>query len=398
MTIEFDKINQLIIIKKPDVEIVCQDLINAIRDYEDDLLSFDVAKIANANGKDDLGGGVLVGITLTLLNWRLQFEARTELEGWTICKVSGGNLVAVDENGDSISPIAPSAYVNVILANSSSATLQELTTIQNSSFNNGITVDPLNGVDSLIFPAGTPQAPVKTCDYVMSLAELRCFKIIYVLNDFNISNHDMSGYTMIGLSPRQTHIGINNILWFGGCLKECSFSGYFSDGSVIEVLNCEIGNVENITLNARNCYLSGTIILNNTRSSNFYNCVDGIPGSGVPVINIDDCESLGIWDYSGGLKIINLVNGCDVSVNLQAGRVILDESCTGGTLIIRGIGSLVNNSSIPTANINKIGLLDLPSITSSVWSANKNDLTTSNSIGQYIVKKLLTVSKFLGLK
>jgi len=68
----------------------------------------------------DLGGGVAVGITSTLQNAQLAFAARLG-PTYIQCIVSGGNIVAVDANGDPISPIFPTAFTQVVIAASSSA-------------------------------------------------------------------------------------------------------------------------------------------------------------------------------------------------------------------------------------------------------------------------------------
>ena len=90
------------------------------RSWEDELVNLEVARVADASGKEDLGGGVLVGITLKLLNWKIKFEDRVSL---TTCVVSGGNLVAVDSNGNSMYPIEPSENTTVTIAQSSSSTM-----------------------------------------------------------------------------------------------------------------------------------------------------------------------------------------------------------------------------------------------------------------------------------
>lgn len=110
------------IIEVPDTTntISLQTLINEIRDEEDELCpAMAYSKIADAYGKQDLGGGVKVGITLVLLeNWKLRFQAR-DPEGPVIaCFVTGGNLVAVSGN-----PIAPSTNTQVTIAQSSSPTI-----------------------------------------------------------------------------------------------------------------------------------------------------------------------------------------------------------------------------------------------------------------------------------
>ena len=121
-TFLFDKVNRVITVKAPDTEVTIQQLINTIRDWEDELVNTEVPKVADASGKDDLGGGLQVGITLKLLNWKVKFEDRSG-PNYIDCGVSGGNLVAVDANNQSMNPIAPAAYVTVTVAKAVSAAL-----------------------------------------------------------------------------------------------------------------------------------------------------------------------------------------------------------------------------------------------------------------------------------
>lgn len=71
--LKFKKLYRLIVHRSLDV----QDLVNQIRLYEENLLNLDYGTIVNAYGKQPLGGGAYVGITMELINdWRLSFEAR----------------------------------------------------------------------------------------------------------------------------------------------------------------------------------------------------------------------------------------------------------------------------------------------------------------------------------
>jgi len=67
-TITYNKDDRLIEVDIADTEITIQELINSIRDYEDSQFAMDIPKIATATGKQSLGGGILVGITLELLD------------------------------------------------------------------------------------------------------------------------------------------------------------------------------------------------------------------------------------------------------------------------------------------------------------------------------------------
>ena len=67
MALSFDKVNKVITVLTPDTEITIQNLLNGIREFEDELSSMDIPKIVSCAGKEQLGGGVQVGLTLTLL-------------------------------------------------------------------------------------------------------------------------------------------------------------------------------------------------------------------------------------------------------------------------------------------------------------------------------------------
>src|SRR3989304_9360126 len=131
MALVFHKVLKIITVEKPQKELTIQDLHDEIRLFEERNPNLEVAKIMNASGKESLGGGVQVGITLEVINdWRLAFEFRTDQEvidegfpagGVVLCTVRGGNLVAT--NIYSNNPIYPTENTQVIIAQSSSATI-----------------------------------------------------------------------------------------------------------------------------------------------------------------------------------------------------------------------------------------------------------------------------------
>ncbi len=189
-------------VEAPSVEYLMQDVVDTTRKAEDSFQGMSYLKLLNAGGKEDLGAGLVNGITVTLQNNVIEFEARrTPAESGTAtsstvtggdgfirlidigadfvaaniqpgsfiinftdqsvtdvrsvidtdelkckplvngidndfdsgdvyqvfniiqCDATGGNLVAVDELGATISPILPSAFTQVLLSRSSSATL-----------------------------------------------------------------------------------------------------------------------------------------------------------------------------------------------------------------------------------------------------------------------------------
>jgi len=193
----FDFYNSIIEVPDPDTTLDIQYLVNQIRDTEDELSpAMPYSKIMDAYGKQPLGGGTYVGITVMLLdNWRVRFEARSGPDTVS-CLVSGGNLVA--ESGN---PIAPSAYTTVSLAQSSSPTIA--TSVENIDLKFLIASlagkqkqigdvfywDPVNGSDA---NSGTsPGAAVQTFTAAQALATAGNYDVIYCLAN------DASGITTV---------------------------------------------------------------------------------------------------------------------------------------------------------------------------------------------------------
>jgi len=120
-TLTFFKTERVIQVDSPQTVVTIQDLLNQIRLYEEQPINLDYGTIANAYGKQPLGGGSYVGITLELINdWRIAFEARPG-PGTILCTVSGGNIVAINQYSNN--PVKPTAFTQVVIAQSSSPTI-----------------------------------------------------------------------------------------------------------------------------------------------------------------------------------------------------------------------------------------------------------------------------------
>ena len=120
-TLTFFKYEKVIQVDSPQTSVTIQDLINQIRNYEELLINLDYGTIANAYGKQALGGGAFIGITLELINdWRIAFEARAG-PSTDLCIVSGGNLVAINQYANN--PIKPTTFTQVNIAQSTSPSI-----------------------------------------------------------------------------------------------------------------------------------------------------------------------------------------------------------------------------------------------------------------------------------
>jgi len=164
---------QIIDITSPQIEVNVQELINMIRDNEDSFLGMSYTRIADATGKDDLGGGVQTGITLTLYpDWQLRFWA-----GSYTATIVNGNLVG-GLNGD---PVAYTAGVQVVLIQSAASTLvtggSALTTEEHDKLMTGLdTTVPSAVWDEVLtnhLTAGTTGKTLKDVKTKATLASLK---------------------------------------------------------------------------------------------------------------------------------------------------------------------------------------------------------------------------------
>ncbi|RLA01757.1 MAG: hypothetical protein DRQ42_02430, partial [Gammaproteobacteria bacterium] len=212
ISIDWSLSPRIITVDAPSIEVTMQDLYDTLRTEE--VVQVDEPRIIAGAGKEPLGGGVVVGLTLTLNNALLAFEARSG-PAYTQCNVSGGNLVAVDSNGDPVSsPIFPTAFTQIVLANSSSATLQELVAIQFASYNGGITLDEILGTVGGDYDVGTPVNPAKDYVSVVAVQESQGLpKVIYVIKDTSITSATppLKFYTFIGEGMDRSIIDIDAI-------------------------------------------------------------------------------------------------------------------------------------------------------------------------------------------
>lgn len=450
---------RLVVVESPSTEITVQDLLDTLRDWEDEPINMDADQIVKAAGKDDLGGGVKVGITITLLNAQLMFESRTteidngtcstadsngenlidssatfvtdgvyagctvwnhtteslatilevvsetELrhfalsggsrDDWQVgdsysvypnvqCNVSGGNLVALDETGNSISPIAPSANVQVVRTSSSSATLQELQDIQFSSFEGGVTVDVGSSYSGTTYPTGTRRQPVNNLSDALTIAAERGLGTFYILGDITLDNSlNFTQYSFIGESPSKSTITVASDANTYKCeFYECTLEGTL-DGQC-KVKNSVINDVNYISGYVELCVLQGNITLGGGASAYFLDCWAGTELGSPPSIDLGGSgQTLVMQNFNGYIKWKNKSGTDQANASLNAGWIVLENTITNGDIIIIGTGYVEDNST-GSANVNTTYLVNPGSVADATWDEAASSHTTSGSFGELL--------------
>jgi hypothetical protein len=245
--------------------------------------------------------------------------------------------------------------------------------MQLSSYNNGVTIDTINGTDDTIYPYGTIFSPCKTLDNAITIAQDHGFKRIYMNSNLVIPSSTFALYDFIGRGHDITTLTIDNSLLDRCVVRNSKVTGYCASGSYIETFVCELDDLYNISIDAYECTLEGKLGLANQDDCNFYACVDGIAGAGTPTLILNNCDSVGLWRYSGGVALSGIINpNINISVNFNSGRLSVDSSDIAGSITVRGIGSITGTTGGTT--INADGLIS----NDSIWN---NDVRTLTSAG-----------------
>lgn len=105
---------RIITVAAPSTYIKIEDLIHTLRELEYIGVNQMFESVLFTGG-NDLLGDIRTVMIATLRNALVAFEARGA-PPWVSCTIDGGNLLAVDENGDPMWPIKETAYVHVSFA------------------------------------------------------------------------------------------------------------------------------------------------------------------------------------------------------------------------------------------------------------------------------------------
>jgi len=432
LIIDYELSPRIITVQAPSVELNIQDLHDTVTSsFEDSIEGSEHPNLISTAGKEELGGGVLVGLTSTLQNAQVAFETRTTIhETGTVttpdaagkvlidsaalfitnnvergdlvlnetdgshstvtsvdseiqvtclplsggsdnqfdsadaykifdmvqCNVSGGNLVAVDDVGADLDPIFTTFGTQVIRTSSSSATLQELSSIQFASFGGSVTIDVLNGTSGTTFPTGTGEQPVDNLADAKTIATERGLTKISVLGNLTINTGTFDGFSFVGESIAKTRIDVTAGASLVGCeFMSCTLDGVLSGDALVE--GCQINDISNVSGIVDRCILFDTIHIASGGDLHILDSWSGV--SALNAKHIIDMNGSGqnliARNYSGGLDITDFSGTSNtIILDFNSGKVTLDALCTDGFVDIRGVASLIDNSAGSTVITNHL--------------------------------------------
>jgi hypothetical protein len=289
------------------------------------------------------------------------------INGYTITFEDGQyavNLVGANSN------VADVVNVNqVSVRSANSAGLTSAPAIEYSSFEGGVWIDVLATVEGTAYPAGTRLRPVNNLDDAFIIAESRGLKRIYVIGNLTIpSGCDVSDYELIGESVLDTTITFEaTCITENTKIEEARIVGVLN--GCVKTLNCRLGTLSGVCGDFVNAALElVTITLGGGEQTTIRGGQDLIAGT--PTIDMGGSgQGLVIGGWFGGLKIANKHGADEASINISAGRIILDSTVTAGLIYVQGVGQLINNS--VGASVDNSGLISTESVSVAVWGTDE---------------------------
>ena len=409
MSFSFDGDNKIIQIGDNTTSIDIQDLYNGWKEWVISANNAVYEQVFRFVGGDPLPGSKKLGTTYFIMN------------GWKIRPYSGNHTLLVDGNlyaEDGTSPyVTALGSYNVMIINSVSSlvdsTVQQLPEIEYASFNGGITVDPLSGIDSTAYPAGTPSTPCKTIMNAYEIDLVRGFNKVFLKGDLEIDSFPdglIKDVSVIGIGGYRTNVvTINNTLATNVFVQNLTVSGTCKLGSDVHIHDCRIINLGNASIivedskltggsyndvDLKNCFIDGDIIVDD----NGYFTGTGIIFEGdFTSIEMGVNSTVSLDIESGYLLLKNSTSGCLSEFNLRGGELELDTTCSGGDFYAEGYGVLYGDPIELGMNVKANHLMSLDTITNSNWNYDITTVTDSTTIAGYIKNKVLSVAKYIGL-
>lgn len=259
------------------------------------------------------------------------------------CNISGGNLVAVDGNGNEIDPVFPTFGTQVIRTASSSATTQSLATIERAAFEGGVWLDVVNGVAGTTGSVGTGGNPVNNLADFKTIAATQGFKEMFLRGNLTAASGDsLDGFTITGKSTDNT-ITLDP----GALFTDCSYEDVAISGGLsgtTQMHDCDVGEIANFAGEMHNCKILVGFTVTTGATCFILDCKSGVQGASIPYCDTGGANTdIGFRGYDGGIEIRNMTSG-NMSVDLNSGHCKVAATNTGGTIVVRGTGKLTNNT------------------------------------------------------
>ncbi len=254
--------------------------------------------------------------------------------------------------------------------------------------------------ESLEVGDGSAREPFNTIADALDFAEASGIHQIILLADATL-DRNFKGFRVSAIGLSSLDLGGQNVT--NTIFKDVRLKGMSTTGAPtfsFSVNNCSL---DDGLSGLAGGFVSSVITGNITGAPGLFSFFSQMSTSGLfntPAISMPAgaAHDSVVEDITGCLTLKNFTRADHtMDICLNGCCLTIDSTCTLGSIVVTGTGHIVDDSAGVT--IDSINLLTMPNIVKRTWEALVNDYAgVSGSFAEFIKKKLLTVSKFLGLK
>jgi hypothetical protein len=319
------------------------------------------------------------------------------INGYTITFEDGQYAVNLVNANSNVGDMVNVNQVSVRSANS--AGLTNVREIQFSTFQGVVTLDADNGFSGTAFPIGTHAKPSNNFEDTTFIADLRGIETILLQGTHSLtSNTDLKGRIYKGENPITTFLSVTSNVIVDNVQFEDVFISNSTFGGSTYFKHVFLVNTYGISGFIEGCVLTQNIGISNRANSYFIDCKSACVGLGtidLPILDMSNgTHHTAFRNWSGPIKIINSDDANNtICIDVGSGAtIILEPSCTAGQIIIRGIATIINRG---TMDIVTDTLVNVKSISDTVWESTKGDTIYQRSIGGF--RKNYTLNQIIML-
>ena len=341
MAITVDWSNKEILIDKASMTLVQT---TPIEVYDLDINAFFVTLAGLSDNEDGMLYEIpyenIAPVTLSGVTYARIFQI---VNDYTVTFENGAyavNLLGANSN------IADRVNINNVgVRSSNSAGLVTSAAIEFGEYGGGVTIDQTLTTEGTLYPLGTQRMPVGNINDALLIASSRGFTRVFIIGDLTLSGGDFSqGVVFHGQSEILTHCVLEDLANVDNCeFQNMTISGILDNNNIIR--KCEIEEIESYDGLIIGCGLNGGITMGGFAQTSVVGCYSNVAGTSTPYIDIGSGSALAVRGWEGGLELRNKTGTDAVSLDLDSGQINVMPTCTAGTITIRGVGNVTDNSS-----------------------------------------------------
>jgi len=281
------------------------------------------------------------------------------INGWKLYAEDVDVVIQTNLYSDDGEPPVDRVNAQILIRNSDVPVVQSEIE-QRLDYGDRVYYDETSVYSGTTYPNGTIAQPVNNPNSAIAIANHYNINDIYALSNVTmpgVTGQIFDGWEIYADKPNLTFNPDSantylNMLFKGFTMIDTDLVGgenVIQDGIIYGVSNFE-GEIKYSQMIGYLHMAGPTVVAS---------CYSGIAGAGSPIFDMGENTgtTLGIRAYSGG---VDLRNSNDITnkttVELIAGQIKLNSSCTDGYIDLRGVGYITDESS--GATINKTGFVD----------------------------------------